>query len=84
MNSRVVVGALVVSAAAFALGACIFTIDYITCKSSEVGVVCREPRNMAAATWGALATNALALATNVAKEASSASRNASRAHRESV
>jgi hypothetical protein len=68
MNSRIVTGALIVSAVAFATGASVFTADYLTCKASEGGIACREPRNMAAAAWAALATNALALATNVAKE----------------
>ena len=68
MKVQIVTGALVVSAVAFSIGASVFTADYLSCKSGEGGVACKEPRNMAAAAWAALATNSMALAINTAKE----------------
>jgi hypothetical protein len=68
MNPRIVTAALIVSAVGFALGASVFTGDWMVCRQGLGGAACREPRNMAAAAWAALATNALALATNSAKE----------------
>lgn len=62
---QVLTGALVMSGAAFAIGAGVYTGDWIGCLQGQGGRACREPRNMAAGAWVALGVNALALATNI-------------------
>ena len=68
MRQRLITGALLVTAGGFAAGAWVFTADWQSCRENEGGVACREPRNLAAGAWAALATNALALATNTIQE----------------
>lgn len=64
-RQQLITACLSVTAGAFAIGASIFTGDWISCMSHQGGISCREPRNMAAGAWAALATNAMALATNI-------------------
>ena len=62
---QVLTGALVMSGAAFAIGAGVYTGDWLSCMQNKGGNACRESRNMAASAWAALGVNALALATNI-------------------
>lgn len=67
MSQRVVYGALLIAVVAFAIGASIFTQDWIRCTDHYGGRGCDDPRDRAAGAWGGLATSALALATNTQK-----------------
>lgn len=62
---QVLIAALTVSGGAFAIGAGVYTGDWISCMEGAGGKACREPRNMAAGAWAALGVNAMALATNI-------------------
>ena len=68
MRQQLIKGALLVTAGGFAAGAWVFTADWQSCRENQGGVACREPRNLAAAAWVALGTNALAVATNTIQE----------------
>lgn len=62
---RIMVGALLVAAAAFSIGATIFTRDWAVCIAHHGGTPCRESRDRAALAWGGLALNAISLVTNI-------------------
>ena len=68
MSQRVIYCALLIAVIAFAIGASIFTQDWIRCTDHYGGRGCDDPRDRAAGAWGGLATSALALATNTRKE----------------
>jgi hypothetical protein len=62
---QVLIAALTVSGGAFAIGAGVFTKDWISCTEHRGGRACRESRDQAAGAWAALGVNAMALATNI-------------------
>jgi hypothetical protein len=61
----ILLGALIVAAVAFSIGASIFTRDWAICTSHHGGKDCREPRDRAVIAWVALASNAISLVTNI-------------------
>mgnify|MGYP001810340528 CR=1 FL=1 len=65
MRQRLITGALVTCLGGFAIGAGVYSADWLSCMGSDGGEACKEARDMAASAWAALATNALALATNI-------------------
>jgi hypothetical protein len=68
MRYRLITGALLTCLAGFAIGAGVYSADWLSCMGNDGGEACREARDMAAGAWAGLATNALALATNVLNE----------------
>ena len=65
VRQRLITGALLTCLGGFAIGAGVYSLDWLSCMTHSGGDACREARDMAAGAWAGLATNALALATNV-------------------
>jgi len=66
-DRAIVIAALLVAVAGFTAGASIYTADWLACVKHFGGISCREPRNMAAGAFAALAGTAITLVANARK-----------------
>lgn len=66
-DKAIVIGALIVAVTGFTAGASIYTADWVACTQHRGGMSCREPRNMAAGAFAALAGTAITLVANARK-----------------